>query len=131
MTSKPFLSVYTGRLFPASLRYRDVSQSAAMETQQSVTPQDQTRDVVVNLTLIVQSLRHGSHRRWVKLKFFVVAFHIEILFMSNAYCVTFVDKVALFPFCNVCVYFRTLRNFTVPGALSQKLHCHNCTFIHL
>ena len=60
MTSKPFLSVHTGRLLPASLSYGDASPSAAMETQQSVTPQDRTRDVVVNPTLIVQSLRHWT-----------------------------------------------------------------------
>ena len=69
MTSKPFLSVHTRRLLPVSLSYWDASASAAMETQQSVTPQDRTRDVVVNLTLIVQSLCHWTHeRRWVKLK---------------------------------------------------------------
>ena len=65
MTSKPFMSVHTGRLLPTSLSYGDVSPSAAMETQQSVTPQDRTRDVVVNPTLIVQSLRHWTHGRWV------------------------------------------------------------------
>ena len=58
MTSKPFLSVHTGRLLSASLSYGDVSPSAAMETQQNVTPQDRTRDVVVNTTLIIQSLRY-------------------------------------------------------------------------
>ena len=67
MTSKPFLSVHTGRLLPASLSYGDASPSAAMETQQSVTPQDRTRDVVVNPKLIVQSFRHWTHRRWVNI----------------------------------------------------------------
>ena len=65
MTSKPILSVHTGRLLTASLSYGDASPSAAMETQQSVTPQDRTRDAVVNPTLIVQSLRHWTHGRWV------------------------------------------------------------------
>ena len=61
MTSKPFMSVHTGRLLPTSLSYGDASPSAAMETQQSVTPQDRTRDVVDNPTLIVQSLCHWTH----------------------------------------------------------------------
>ena len=65
MTSKPFLSVHTGRLLPASLSYGDASPSAAMETQQSVTPQDRTRDVMDNPTLIVQSLHHWTHGRLV------------------------------------------------------------------
>ena len=69
MTSKPFMSVHTGRLLPVSLSYGDASPSAAMETQQSVTPQDRTRDVVDNPTLIVQSLRHWTHGRWVETSF--------------------------------------------------------------
>ena len=67
MTSKPFMSVHTGRLLSVSLSYGDASPSAAMETQQSVTPQDRTRAVVDNPTLIVQSLRHWTHGRWVVL----------------------------------------------------------------